>query len=201
MKCLLWLSFPGIVLLSSCSPSSSTTFTDTWKEPGATRLNFKKVLALVITNEDIIQRSAEKRLVENIRKAEAVPAHGFLVKDDLKDLEKVKAKVRERGIDGAIVLRVVAMDEEEQYVSGRYVTDPSYNFWGYYGYYWPRVYEPGYSVSQQVVIVESRIYSVTEDKLLWSGVSRTPDPGSVKNLIDDLAVAAVEQLRAEGLLE
>jgi hypothetical protein len=201
MKSFVGFLLPGVAFFLSCATSTMTTFTDTWKDPETKKLDFKKVLALVITNEDIIQRSAEARLVENIKRAEAVPAHRFLVKEDLKDLEKLKAKVREQGIDGAIVLRLVAVDEQEQYVPGRYVTDPSYSFWGYYGYYWPRVYEPGYSVSRQVVIVESRIYSVTNEKMIWSGISRTPEPGSVKELIDDLAVAAVEQLKTEGLLE
>ena len=116
-------------------------------------------------------------------------------------MEALRKKVAERGIDGAIVLRIVAIDEQEQYVSGRYVTDPSYSFWGYYGYYWPRVYEPGYSVSQQIVTIESKIFSVADGKLLWSGISRTPQPESVKGLVDDLARAAVTQLQNEGLLD
>jgi hypothetical protein len=186
--------------LSSCG-TTTTTFTDTWKDPDTHQLSFKKVLAMVITSEDIIQRSAETRLAENITRIEAVPAHSFLTREDLKDLEVVKKKVRERGIDGAIVLRIIAVDEQEQYVSGRYVTDPSYSFWGYYGYYWPRVYEPGYTVSQQIVTIESKIFSVTDEKLLWSGISRTPQPESVKALVDDLARAAVDQLEEEGLLK
>ena len=188
------------LLFLSCG-TTTTTFTDTWKDPDTDQLRFSKILAMVITNEDIIQRSAETRLVENITRVEAVPAHSFLTKDDLKNLDVIKQKVRERGIDGAIVLRIVAVDEQDQYVSGRYVTDPSYSFWGYYGYYWPRVYEPGYTVSRQIVTIETKIFSVTDEKLVWSGISRTPQPESVKALVDDLARAAVAQLEKEGLLE
>jgi hypothetical protein len=42
---------------------------------------------------------------------------------------------------------------------------------------------------------------VTDEKLLWSGISRTPQPESVKALVDDLARAAVDQLEEEGLLK
>ena len=200
MKLLSSLILAGALGLTSCA-TTTTMFTDTWKDPDTKKLQFRKVLALVITNEDIIQRSAETRLAENITDAEAIPAYSFLTKEDLKDLEQVKAKVSERGIDRAIVLRIVAVDEQEQYVSGRYITDPSYSFYGYYGYYWPRVYEPGYSVSQQIVIIESKIFSTADGKLLWSGISRTPQPYSVKDLVDDLAAATIAQLRKEGLLD
>ncbi len=200
-RLLLVISF----FLISCG-TTTTRFTDTWKDPDTQKLQFKKVLALVITNEDIIQRSAETRMVENITKVEAVAAHTFLTKEDLKDIERVKTKVKERGIDGAIVLRIIAVDEQEQYVSGRYVNDPStssygYGFYGYYSYYAPIVYEPGYSISKQIVTLESKIFSVNDGKLLWSGISRTPQPESVKGLVDDLARAAVTQLQNEGLLD
>ena len=188
------------IFLISCG-TTTTTFTDTWKDPDTKSLSFKKIVALVITNEDIIQRSAETRMVENITSAQAVAAHSFLTREDLKNIEGAKEKMKAQGIDGAIVLRIISVDEQEQYVSGRYVTDPSYSFWGYYGYYWPRVYEPGYSVSQQIVTIESRIFSVTNEKLLWSGISRTPQPESVKALVDDLARATVAQLEEEGLLK
>ena len=186
--------------LSACS-TTSTTFTDTWKDPEAQRLDFKKILTVVITDEDIIRRSAETRLAKNITKAEAVPSYTFLTRDDLKDVERAKAKVLERGFDGAIVLRIVAVDEEQQYVSGRYVADPSMSFWGYYGYYWPRVYEPGYAISKQVVIVESKIYSVKDEKMVWSGLSRTIQPESVKRLIDELAEEGGKVLREQGLID
>ena len=194
------LPFFLAMIVLSCG-TTTTTFTDTWKDPDTKTLSFKKIVALVITNEDIIQRSAETRMVENITTGQAVAAHSFLTREDLKNIEGAKEKMKQQGIDGAIVLRIISVDEQEQYVSGRYVTDPSYSFWGYYGYYWPRVYEPGYSVSQQIVTIESRIFSVTNEKLLWSGISRTPQPESVKALVDDLASATVSQLKKEGLLE
>ncbi|MDH4069853.1 MAG: hypothetical protein OEV30_05465 [Ignavibacteria bacterium] len=206
MKPRLHYALPFLVLLASCG-TTTTTFTDTWKDPEAGKLDFKKVLTLVITDEDIIQRSAETKLAENITRAEAVPAHSFLTKEDLKDVEKAKAKVVERGFDGVVLMRIVAVDEQEQYVSGRYISDPSYGswgttgFWGYYGYYQPRVYEPGYTISKQVITIETKIFSIRENKMIWSGLSRTPQPSSVKGLVDDLATAAGKKLREEGLLD
>jgi len=188
-----------LTLASSCG-TTTTTITDTWKDPGTTKFDFTKVLTLMIIDEDIVRRSAETRLAENIKGVEAIPSHTFLTREDLKDVNKAKAKVKERGIDGAVILRIIAVDEEQQYVSGRYVTDPSYSFWGYYGYYWPRVYEPGYSISRQVITIETKVFSLKEDKLLWSGISRTPQPESVKALVDDLAAATITKLREEGLI-
>ena len=194
------------ILVSSCS-GPSTIFTDTWKDPNATPLHFKKVLVIVIHPEEIIRRSAEDNLVRSITRTEAIAGHTILSQEDIKDVEKAKSKVKEQGIDGAVVMRLVKVDEQQHYVEGRVSNDPAYGywgttygFWGYYGSYYPVIYEPGYSVSKEYLIIETNIYSVKDDKLIWSGLSRTPRLDSMRELMNDIGAAAAEQLKKEGLI-
>jgi hypothetical protein len=197
------------VMFISCGGSTATVFSDSWKDPSAGRLAFKKVLVLAMHPEEIIRRSTENRMAENITRTEAIPAHTFLTQEDVRNVEAAKAKVRERGFDGAVIIRLLEVSEQERYAGGRYASDPvyrssagpMYSFWGYYGAYYPVIYESGYTVSREYLIIETRIYSVADEKLLWSGLSKTPRPDSMRELMDDLARAAAEQLKAEGLLE
>ena len=140
-------------------------------------------------------------------KAEAIAGHTILTQEDIKDVEKAKTKVREQGFDGAVVMRLVKTDEQQHYVEGRVSNDPAYGywgttygFWGYYGAYYPVIYERGYTVSKEYLIIETNIYSVTDDKLVWSGLSRTPRLDSMRALMDDIAAAAAAQLKKEGLI-
>ena len=64
----------------------------------------------------------------------------------------------------------------------------------------PAVYQPGYLQSDTVVTVETNVYSVTDDKLLWSGVSETFNPSDVAKAVNDVADAASRELRRQGLL-
>ena len=98
-----------------------------------------------------------------------------------------------RDLDGAVVFRVAGEREQVTYVP------PSYGpgFWGYYGH--ARVaYDPGYYRSDQVVRVETSIYSIREDKLLWVGTTDTVNPDSVAGLVKDVAKAVRKELEREG---
>lgn len=189
------------LVLSSCG--ASTSFTDIWKDPTVTKFEFKNILCMAMTSNDGQRRVAEDRMVANILKAKAVASYTVLTADDLKDADKAKAKVKEAGFDCVITIRLVGSNEKTTYVPGSYSAAapyPMYGYGGYYGYGWGAVYDPGYMVTNTYVYVDTRIFSVADEKLLWSGKSQTVDPSSVKQLIDDIAYAAVSELKNQGLI-
>jgi len=63
-----------------------------------------------------------------------------------------------------------------------------------------KLYDPGYLRTDTVVTVETNVFSVTDDKLLWSGVSETFNPNDVAKAVNDVADAVSEELRQQGLL-
>ena len=73
-------------------------------------------------------------------------------------------------------------------------------FWGYYSYGWPSVYDPGYLSNDTIVSVETNLYSLTGDSLVWSGVTQTFNPQDVADTIDEIVDAVSGELRREGLL-
>ena len=73
------------------------------------------------------------------------------------------------------------------------------SLWGYYGYGWGNVYVFGSARQQTTVSVETTIYSVPRNVLLWAGVSQTRDPKQLANFIKDLANESVKELHKVGL--
>ena len=78
-------------------------------------------------------------------------------------------------------LGVRRVDDEHDVLAGAAGTGgygaPYYgSFYGYWGYGWGAVYDPGYLRTDTVVMVETLIYSVTQDKLVWAGHSKTTNP-------------------------
>ena len=77
---------------------------------------------------------------------------------------------------------------------------PYGTMWGYWGYGYGAVYSPGYMVQETIVTLESNIYSVKEDKLVWASQSRTVDPASVTKLVDELIQATVAEMKKQKVL-
>ena len=178
--------------LASCG--TSTRFTDMWKDPEVTTLNFQKVAVVAVTADQSMRRVAEDELVATMKakKKDAVASYTLIDPAMAKDVEATKARIKESGCDGAVTMRVVGVDEKTTYVPGSYVTTtayppPYYSFGGYYGYAMPTVYEPGYNMTSRYVMVETNIYRLSDDKLVWSGRSETVDPSSAGDIVRSIA--------------
>jgi hypothetical protein len=193
------------VLLAAAVACSTTTFESTWRSPEARplRLTGKKVVAVFVGRNGTRRRRAEDAMVREIqaRGAQAVPSYTVLTEEQAKDPEASKAKLEQLGFAGAVVMRVVGTETELTYEPGIW-TRPYYrHFWGgYWAWGWGRVWEPGYLRADKVVRVETLVYSLEQDQLVWAGVSRTMNPDRIDDLIADLAKAVTSQMEKDGLL-
>ena len=88
---------------------------------------------------------------------------------------KVREQIAASGVDGVVVMRLVYDENEVTYNAGTY-PGPYYSFWGYYGWAYPIAYQPGYLQTDRLVGIETNVYDVETEKLVWSGLSRTKNP-------------------------
>lgn len=185
----------------SCGPS--TTIKNSWKDPSIMEpVHFDKILGLMIEKDGATRRQVEDYIVQRVTAnnpgVQAVAAYTLLSGDDLTDKERSRQIVEEAGIDGAIVVRMVGVDKQTTYVPGSYPT-PYYNFYGYYDWAWPTVYDPGYLQTDTIVNLETLIYSVKDGKLLWSGVTETFNPSSMDDLLKGTGDAVARATRKDGI--
>ena len=202
-----WIGVSLTALVIGALACTSTTFVSTWSAPDAkpVRLAGKKVVAVFLTKTGTVRRRAEDAMVRELsaRGAQGVPSYSVLSEDEAKDPEGAKAKLSSLGFEGAVVMRVVGRESDVDYMPGGAVwVGPHYHhFWGYWGWGWGTVWEPGYLRVEKVVKVETLVYSVTQDELIWAGVSKTVDPSHVDDLVSDLAKAITDQMAKAGLLQ
>ena len=62
------------------------------------------------------------------------------------------------------------------YTPGTWVSANYGTLWGYYGYGWGSVYVPGSVQKETLVVVETTIFSLPRNQLLWAAVSETQEP-------------------------
>jgi len=197
------------LLLAGCA---STQFISTWRPPDAEPATFanRKVAAVVLSTEESVRRGAELELARLIsaRGALGVPAYTLVDSAVLKNEEhgtaEAKAAFARAGIAGAVVMRLVGKDQEYSTTPGTVSAwgDPFYSsFWGgYWGWGWGMVYTPGTLRTDTKVYIETLIYDLASDQLLWAGKSVTTNPSSAKALLDEVAHSVAQQLRKEKLV-
>ena len=138
-------------------------------------------------------------LVDYIGSDRAVASHTLISQDEVQDTEAARATLEAENFDGAVVMRIIGSGEQIAYEPSAGYPASYGQFWGYYGYGWPTVYQPGYLRTDTVVNVETFVYSVDEDRLLWAGLSESFNPTDVEKAVDGIAEAVSRELRREGL--
>jgi hypothetical protein len=182
---------------------ADTKFLSTWVAPEARQMSFtgKKVATLVMSSDDSLRQSGEEGLVTELkaRGIDAVAAYRLIPKEELTDPAKARGWFERTHVEGVIVMRPVSMGTRTVYTPPAW-TSTSYNsLWGYYGYGWGAMYDPGSIRQDMVVAIETLIYSVPKNALLWAGSSETTNPKDSRKLLADLVKQAAKEMKKEGL--
>jgi len=190
------------VLLAGCS--SSNKISNSWKNPEATQesAKFQTVAVFAMVKNPDMRMDVEEALASQMPNTIAVPSYKMITNEELADLNTVKQKLDERGMQGALMLRVKKIDEKTSYYSSGMYPSAYYSFGGYYNYAWNYMYDPYmYSSTNVYVDLEILIYSIKEDKLVWYGESTSVNPEGIQRTIAELAVSVKNQLIEDGLLD
>jgi hypothetical protein len=187
----------GVLALAACS---TTAFQSTWKAPDARPVSARgeTVIALVVSANEASRRAAEDALARELtaRGAVGIAAYTVLGDADLKNEPNIKASFEKTGAVGVVVLRPVGKEKEV------YSTPSVYA--GSYGTLWGGYYPGAWSGSQvhtnTIVIVETLVYSLRQNKLVWAGESRTTNPTNVDAFVQELAAEAAEAMKKQGVI-
>jgi len=185
-----------LMTLTACT---ATTLKDSWLDPSVTSSrHFKKIAVAVMSQDPMIRRTAEDTLVARITRTQAVPLYALISEPDEKDADRVKARLREAGVDGVVVMRMIGADKQTTWVPGQY-PPPYYGFGGYWGYAHPAAYSPGYLQTDTIVQVETNVYSLADGKLVYAARSETFNPASAASMVKEIANAIAADLKKRGL--
>jgi hypothetical protein len=192
-----------VIVATACA---TTSFQSTWKAPDAKPvvLSGQKVVAFVLTKNAAARRSAEDALAREISAggAQGIASYTLIPDAGATDEAKAKAQVEAAGAEGVVVMRPV--DSSKEVVATSTYSGPMYGpYWGgYYGYGWGGAYGGGVDVRTNTIItVETLVYSIPQNKLIWAGQSNTTNPSKVDAFVKELATAARREMKKAGLLK
>ena len=185
------------------SVGAKTRFESVWKSPEAATVSFAgaKVAALVIDKDDSLRMSGEEALVRelNTRGMQGVASYRMVPKEELLDADRARPWYEKAGVQGVVALRVVNDDRRKTYVPSMWTSNYYTTLWGYYGYGWGAMYTPGYTRDERIVSLETLVFSVPKNALVWAGLSVTENPKDGAKVVAEVVKEAVNEMRKQGL--
>ena len=199
---LVWIGL-AVAAALSVSLAAKTKFSSVWQSPDAATISFagKKVAALVIDKDDSLRVAGEEALVRelNARGMNGVASYRMMPKELAQDPVQAKTWYEKAGVEGVVAFRVVNDDRRRTYVPATWTSTYYTSLWGYYGYGWGAVYDSGYVRDQRIVSLETLIFSVPKNTLVWAGLSETENPKDGQRVVTEVVKEAVSEMRKQGL--
>jgi hypothetical protein len=191
----------SLLLLTSCT---GTRITNTWRQPDKTISipTLSKVLVVALFNDETNRRKAEDEMVGYL-KGKGMQSYKYLDnKISSKNEEAIREKIKADGFDGAVTMRLVDVDKDKVYSPNDAGFYPSYNrnFSGYFFRNWTIFSDPSYYVATKTYVVETNVYSIKEDNIIWSGLTESSDPGGVKKMTSEISKAVFKEMKKEGFI-
>lgn len=190
------------LVLAGCG--ATTRLGDVWSEQEVAPTPFTNVLVLGIGAETTGRRLFEDRFADALlaRGTAAMPSYRLLPSEQQLSEAEIAGVVERGSFDGVVVTRLLAVDEQEEYVPPRSSVSVGMGG-GYYGYYGSSFgvnYSPGYVSSTTIVRLETRIFQVASGGLVWMASSNTFQPSSNEDTVHSVTKAIVDRLAKDGWL-
>ena len=163
----------------------------------------EKVLLVALFKDETSRRKAEDEMVSYLA-GKDVESYNYLNENfNKKNEEAIRQKIKADGFDGAVTMRLIDVEKEKIYTSGNIALYPTYyrNFSGYFYRNWSYYSEPGYYSTTKIYKVETNVYSIKEDKIIWSALTETTDPSGVKKLTEEITKVVYKAMVKEGFIK
>ena len=197
----LFLSALVMASLISCGPS--TKIVKTWMEPGTsvTAGAPNKTLAIAMVKDETSRHIIEDLMVKRLN-GSAVASYTILSPDALKEHneESLTQKLTQGNFTHVLLMRLADLEKETTYTPG--TTAVYYGGYGrYYGHGAGFYSTPGYYSTDKNYFVETTVYSVGPNKLLWTGTTKTVNPGKIDKAVNEIADVVSAKMKKDGFLK
>ena len=198
------LIFATLVASSFASCSPATQIEKSWTEPGATVTGGpeNKALVVALVKDESSRRIIEDELVKRLN-ASAVASYKIITPELMKAANEdvLNQQIKSGGFTHILVMRLADVEKETSYVPGN--TNMGYygGYGRYYGYGAGFYSSPGYYQTDKNYFIETTIYSINPDKLLWTGTTKTVNPSKINKAVNEIADVITAQMKKDGFLK
>lgn len=196
-------------LMSLAACTGSTHLIERWNDESyVDKPKLRKVLVLGIFQDEAQRRAFEAEFVAQVNAEAGEAIAGYTLMPEQSDYDEkaeIADAVKLAGADSVLITNFKGASQQQRYVPPSYDYVPSmgmgYGYGAYYGAAYQSVYRPGYTVTDTVVQLETRVYAVAEEKLIWAGNTQSVNSESSKKITAELVKLVTNDMRNSGLIE
>jgi len=208
----IFLVLLGSLILTSCSANKLTS---SWKNESLGEYKMGTVLVIGVARDETKRRIYEDTFVSNLSEAgvHAVPSY-TVTKQSVEPTKEALQEVLEKShADTVLVTHKISRKEIDTYQrsavligsNNYYGTTGAGSYYGntLYGYYpliWNSVASTGSYYEKITVMLETNLYDVKTEKLLWSARSESTDPVMTREYYQKLINLFLNDLKKDNLL-
>ncbi|MDX5436053.1 MAG: hypothetical protein LPK03_02600 [Pontibacter sp.] len=200
----------SVLFIEGCVPT--TRITGTWKNPEVSARNYDKIVVAALTDNVRARQTAETDMQQQLQQHGVDAARSIdmfpptMSSKGGPDVNQLLEKVKAQGYGAIMTVALIDEETETRYVPGTYGYAPMMTYgWygrfrGYYSYWYPTLYDPGYYTEEKVYFVETNLYDVGTENLLWSAQTQSHSPASLRKASATMAEITVNQLAQDNLI-
>jgi hypothetical protein len=169
---------------------AETKYEATWGQRVDLR-GVHSVVALYESHDGAQRRTVEDAMTRKLaeRGVHAVPAYSVLDDNESADYKSAKTTLAAQGFDAVLEIRLISKENE---TTTAYYSN-TWDGWGYWGWGGPYAYDY-YVFDTPVVRVETNLYSLHDDSLVWSGRTKTTDADTMREVVDQVTSVVASTL-------
>lgn len=171
------LSLAGLVLVAAVFTACSTTqIKSVWKDPSYLG-HPQRIMVIAVAREPIYRRILEDEFVLQLkaRGADAIASYTTLPDRSQDDQAAIAKMVVQLGADTVLISRMVSKRSVRVYYPATVYHRPYYySKWpDYYRQGYESINTPGYTTKYEYALMETNLYDVHNDNLIWAATTET----------------------------
>jgi hypothetical protein len=162
----------------------------------------KKILVVALFKSETNSRNAEDEMVRYLD-GKGVQSYKYSsLRTNSSNAINVRETVRKDHFDGAVTMRLIDVDKEQVYQPNNFSTYPQYyqNFNDYFFRTYLLNSTPGYYETTKTYTYESNIFSLDDNKIIWTGITKTTNPEGVNKMTKEIVKVIFKEMLSQGFI-
>ena len=161
----------ALALLAGCATSSLVS---QQANPAYVGKPFRSVMVVAVTEDDLVRRTYEDRMVAQLGKrgAKGIPAYAAIGSRGRVEEAELRRAIAGSGAEGVLITRATRVDRSSGTVPGATVAVGV--GWGGFTSYWETINVPPQQITgPSWTVTETRLFDAKNGVLVWTGVMDT----------------------------
>jgi hypothetical protein len=192
---------------AATAKSKGTKLLSSWSDPSVPFITGKKVLVVFIDSDIEKRKAIETEMAKYIK--DAVLGYALLPDQSmLQDTEATRFQLKRNEIEYVVALRFDGtVPQFDSKTTDVYKDQSDFgSVAGMYGYWdngWKSAYqqESITKTNKVIVQVETKVFDVATEKLIWSSKSQTVNPQNADEAVGGVIKANADAMRKDGLIK